>query len=287
MTYFYQISGIKIRIELPFEMTVSKESQEFLKSDSDVDFIFKLIPVPCLSMPKHSGTWMVNACYYVEDSGYSVYHCPVRGDIPYAHVLWQRQTPKLLLCEYVTGQEQMLCHSRDILELLGLESVMLQHDALLLHASFVRWKGKGILFTAPSGTGKSTQANLWEQYSGAEILNGDRAALRKRDDSWYAWGLPYAGSSGIYRNESSPIAALVVLRQAKENRIHRISAGEAMRYIYPELTIHRWDAAYVSRAIDLFLELADQVPVFLLECLPNRGAVQLLEDQLTERGGRL
>ena len=59
-------------------------------------------------------------------------------------------------------------------------------------ASFIRWQGRGILFSAPSGTGKSTQANLWVQHQGAEVINGDRAALRQVGGRWQAFGLPYA-----------------------------------------------------------------------------------------------
>lgn len=173
--------------------------------------------------------------------------------------------------------------SKNIIDLLELESLLLNWRGLILHASFVSHNGGGILFSAPSGTGKSTQASLWETYMGARIINGDRTALRKKDGVWTAWGLPYAGTSGIYRNESWPVRAIVLLRQAKENRISGVSHQEALRSLYPELTIHRWDPQFVSKALDLLLELIQQAPVFLLECLPDRGAVELLANKLSER----
>ena len=53
-----------------------------------------------------------------------------------------------------------------------------------------------------------------------------------------------------------------------------------MRSIYPEITIHRWDPDFVAKALDLFLELCIDVPVYLQECLPDEGAVRTLEERL-------
>ena len=128
--------------------------------------------------------------------------------------------------------------------------------------------------------GKSTQAELWRQYEGAEILNGDRAALRKKNGIWHGYGLPYAGTSGIYRNESAPLKVIVALRQATENRIRRIAGAEAFSYLYPETMIHRWDPQFESRAAELLLSLLSEIPVFLLECRADRGAVEILKTEI-------
>ena len=53
--------------------------------------------------------------------------------------------------------------------------------------------------------GKSTQADLWNKYEGCEIINGDRSAITKKDGVWNAYGLPFAGSSRIYKNVKNPI----------------------------------------------------------------------------------
>ena len=280
MTYYYEIAGIHIRCEIPFPLTITSESAPFLISECQPDLVFQFVPVAAVDLPATGGIWMVNTCYHTNEQGYTTYHCPIRGKLPYSRISWEKDTPGLLRCEYVSGMEHMLSYSRNLVELLELESLLLRNDGLLLHASFVRWEGSGILFSAPPGTGKSTQAALWERYAGAEVINGDRTALRFQKGAWVAWGLPYAGTSGIYRNDSAPVAAIVVLRQAKENRISAISPSEAMRFLYPELTIHRWDSGFVSKAVDLFLNLTCRVPVYLLECLPDAGAVETLRERL-------
>ena len=106
-------------------------------------------------------------------------------------------------------------------------------------------------------------------YEGAEILNGDRAAVRKSGGCWYAYGLPYAGSSGIYRNESTELSAVVVLRQAKENRIRRMKRLEIIQNLYPETTVHQWERDFVEKALTILTGLAEEVPFYLLECRPG------------------
>lgn len=171
-------------------------------------------------------------------------------------------------------------YSHNLCSLIGLETLLLKYNGLLLHSSFIRWEGMGILFSAPSGTGKSTQAALWVQHEGAEIINGDRAGMIKQQNQWTAWGLPVAGSSNVYRNESAPVKTIIALRQASENRIRRLRPGEAFRYLYPEVTVHAWDRSDVEHASELLLELVTEVPVYLLECRPDTEAVSLVRGTL-------
>ena len=280
MTLIFDICQIKIRCDLDFEVSISPDTNAFLTSPCQPALTFRFLPVSDLSFPKDKGTVRGVCRYFHWQTGYSIFWCFAGTERPYACVSGSADNPSALFCHYLPDSVKFLSTSKAVVDLLGLESLMLRHHALLLHAAFIRSNGRGILFTAPSGTGKSTQASLWEKYMGAEILNGDRAGIRKIGDTWHAFGLPYAGSSNIYRNESAPLKALVLLRQAKDNRISRISSAEAMRSIYPEITIHRWEPGFVNQAVDLFLELCTDVPFYLLECLPDEDAVRTLEGKL-------
>ena len=201
---------------------------------------------------------------------------------PYAFVSRETLQEGVLRCQYLPGNEKYMDFAHNLMTLMDIEATLLAFDAILLHASLISWQGMGILFSAPSGTGKSTQADLWARLENAEILNGDRAALRKRDGVWRGYGLPYAGTSGIHRNESAPMKALVALRQAKENRIRQIRGSEAFRYLYPETTIHRWDRSFEEKAAGLLVEVLSDVPVFLLECRPDAEAVEILKDAVVQ-----
>lgn len=161
-----------------------------------------------------------------------------------------------------------------------LSGFLIDNDAMILHSSVIACAGRGIVFTAPSGTGKSTQAELWHKYRGADILNGDRTILRRQNNHYYGWGSPYAGSSNIFKNESVPLAAIVVLRQAPANSIHRLNMREACLYLLSEMSISGWNKNVVERQTDWMIHLLETIPVYRLDCLPDQSAVDLLSATL-------
>ena len=156
---------------------------------------------------------------------------------------------------------------------------------LLLHASLVEVDGRAVAFTASSGTGKSTQADLWAAHLGATIMNGDRAFLRRCGDGWVAYGSPWAGSSPYVRNLSAPLAAVVALEQAPENAIRRIRGPELVGRLYNNLRYPLWDEGATACSLASFDALAREVPVYLLSCRPDVEAA-LLTREAVLGGGR-
>ena len=168
----------------------------------------------------------------------------------------------------------------DIFKLLMLDKLFSLNNIILLHSSYIKYKNNAILFSAPSGTGKSTQANLWNKYENAEIINGDKTAIQKVNRIWYAYGLPYAGSSDIFKNISTPISAIVVLRKGSKNKVEKLTLKEAFKHIYSETIINIWDEQFVNMVVDMILDIIDNIPVYLLSCLPNQDAVELLKSKI-------
>lgn len=166
--------------------------------------------------------------------------------------------------------------------LLALEKRMLEHSSLVLHTAFMVYRDQAVLFSAPSGTGKSTQANLWETYRGTWTANGDRCLLRKENGIWRAEGWPVCGSSGICHVESHPIRAIVMLSQAPENRVQRLTQGNAFSQVYSQITVNRWARRSVVQAMDLIEDLTQAVPVYHLACNISEDAVACLERALEE-----
>lgn len=164
--------------------------------------------------------------------------------------------------------------------LIGLLPVVARSSGLLLHASLVEHRGRAVAFTASSGTGKSTQADLWHEHLGAEIMNGDRAFIRRFDDEWRAYGSPWAGSSPYIKNVKAPLAGIVVLRQAPENRIRRLNAAEVMAYLYNNVRYPFWDEEATAASLETLDALIREIPIFLLECRPDEEAVRITRDAI-------
>lgn len=165
---------------------------------------------------------------------------------------------------------------------LGMESLLLAKARLCLHASCVRTAMGGILFSGPSGIGKSTQSELWLQHRGASLINGDRPILSKDGAGWLAWGSPYAGSSRCHINESCRVAAVVMLRQEKTCFLRLLDQSEAFRAVWSGLTMNSWNEKMVERAVELTMELIRTVPVYELGCTPDARAVDFLERELEQ-----
>ncbi len=171
-----------------------------------------------------------------------------------------------------------------VLNSMSAEHLVAQNGGFVFHSSFVEYGGKGILFTAPSGTGKSTQADLWKKYRDAEIINGDRSVVRITDAGIVACGIPFAGSSQICLNKTLPLGAIVYLKQAPQNRIRRLGGSEAFCRIWEGCSVNTWDKADVAAMSETVQQVIGAVPMFELACTPDEEAVKTLEKALKQEG---
>lgn len=162
-----------------------------------------------------------------------------------------------------------------------IEELLLQNRALILHSASIIYRGKAIIFTAPSGTGKTTQTDLWERYrDGVTHLNGDRTLLQHTLDGWYACGFPIYGGSVRCVQAAVPIHAIVVIRQSPVDQIRALSPLEKVSLLYSEITVPTMDRAVVESAMDLIQLAAEEIPVVQLDCTMNETAVEALHRRL-------
>lgn len=178
---------------------------------------------------------------------------------------------------YTAGYLESLAVYRKICEQL------IADDILLFHGSALAMDGKGYLFTAPSGTGKSTHAALWRQVYGERVtmINDDKPLLRIRPEEITVYGTPWAGKANLQTNTSAPVAGIVLLHQAPGNIIRRMTEREA----YPRLLsqTHRVaDPQGLLRTLDLVQQLA-RLPVYELGCTPTPEAALLACRTLTKK----
>jgi len=194
-------------------------------------------------------------------------------------LIYSEEKNKMII-QYPMQKDVFLFEHFNIWNYMAFENPLLYYQAFLLHSSFISWQNNGILFTAPSGTGKSTQADLWKKYEDADIYNGDRTIIRKIDGKYYGFGSPYAGSSGIYRNESAPIKAIVVIEQGPDNVIRRLHGREAFLPLFRETLMNTWNKEYMEKMTDLLMDAACQIPVYHLSCRPDQDAVNTVKNEI-------
>ena len=166
--------------------------------------------------------------------------------------------------------------------LFAMEKRMLADEAMVLHCSVLKVDDGVILFSGPSGIGKSTQAGLWTKYRGARVINGDRTLLKKEDSRWMSLGWPICGSSEICYNESYPVKAVVFLGQAKDNRGIRLRYFDAIKSMISQITVNGWNPKFVEKIWNLAEDFAAVIPVFEYGCNMKESAVDTLEGMLQD-----
>lgn len=168
------------------------------------------------------------------------------------------------------------------ISLLALEKRMLLYNNLIFHCAYVEHEGEAILFSAPSGGGKSTQAELWNRYRGCRTINGDRALFVKSEMEWNAAGWPICGTSRICLQEKMKIKAVVFLQKGQKNHIVRMAGLNAVQALYSQITVNSWDSNKVNKVFDILVDFMNLVPVFQLTCDISEDAVVCLETILDE-----
>ncbi len=150
---------------------------------------------------------------------------------------------------------------------------------VLFHAAVVSHGGRGYMFLGPSGTGKSTHAALWQRnIEGAQLVNDDNPVVRIGDDGRaMVYGSPWSGKTPCYRNVAYPLGGIVALRQAPYNRITRISGIRAYAVLLPGISGKRWDRSIADGLHDTENTLVRNVPVWTMECLPDKEAALICE----------
>lgn len=214
----------------------------------------------------------------------------IYSQVPIHNIFFSQKDYKQVLCALKNDYSEFLlstrgtCSNEVFLELFmtAFYSYISLYEALLMHASAISYENKSIVFTASSGVGKTTQAELWAKHKGAMILNGDKVFLKKEQDSIHAWGSPWKGSSPYAENASAPLRAIVALEQAEENSIRKLEGFEMLEYVIPHVFFPSWDE-HCEQAVLTFLDqVLGETEVYLLKCRPDEAAVELLEATIKE-----
>lgn len=172
---------------------------------------------------------------------------------------------------------------REVFNAMGFDVILANEKKLILHASFIAYQNKAILFSAPSGTGKSTQADLWQKYvNDVKIINGDRAIIGIEDNVVKVYGLPFCGTSKITLNQSFNLNTIVILRQGKINKLVELSAKDSYKYLFSQVNWIGWDKKLQLNILDLLEKVVNSIKIYYFECLPDRSAVEMLKTTITK-----
>lgn len=280
ITKHYRFAGLDFTVELPEDAAYVEERNltEFRAEPGQDPHRFLCDYVEELPAPEGIQT--------VTQPNFTLY------EVPEGHVRYIGGSNSYVRAEHrgklhTVQVKKNPCNSRigvkTLLESMEVEHLIARNDGFVFHCSYIDREGEAILFTAPSETGKSTQADLWHQYRGAEIINGDRAAIRLADGKLLAEGIPFAGSSQYCRNRSLPIRAIIYLGQAPKTTIRKLRGYEAFSKLWEGVSVNTWDREDLERVSAVVQKVASEIPVYHMPCTPDESAVIALEEALRKQ----
>ena len=278
----YCFAGVEVQIVAPKEWmyTDDKYLAPFVVEDVKEPHVFTFEPAD--DLPEPCGNCVVKKPGFIvyERNGISTrYIGSVEKGWENAYICAQHSGKEhKIILKKSQFNEQIGTHT--VLSAIAAEHLIAQENGVVFHCSYIDVNGKAVLFTAPSETGKSTQADLWHTLRGAEIINGDRATIRLVDGKLYAAGIPFAGSSIYCKNETLPLAAIVYLGQAPTTSIHRLKGYQAFAKVWEGVSINTWNKDDMEKVTALVKNIVETVPVFYMPCKPDESAVIALEKAL-------
>lgn len=190
---------------------------------------------------------------------------------------------EILMSEDYTAARLHICEKADALFALNNALMLMyafstaQMGTLEMHASVIMNGGKGYLFLAKSGTGKSTQSRMWlENIEGSVLLNDDNPIVRVHEDgSIVVYGSPWSGKTPCYKNISCPVGAFVQISRSPENRITPLNALSSYAIIYSSCSGFKAERKMSDGLHKTIEALVLGSRCFVLDCRPDAQAAQV------------
>lgn len=272
--YDLSFAGLSFRIDSPFSLRLPAYFRPFLAAEvrpAEPDVTIE-VEVGDLQADERLDDTVIRSFYW--DHGKRIYR------------LEPRAAPERIALMIPPEFQERFAQNANWLLYLALERPLLRHGRLILHASAVLYHGRAILFTAPSGGGKSTQAEIWARSLHAQIINGDKVILQDDGTDLIAYGSPIAGSSGIYRDIRAPVAAIVQLEKGDENTVAPLTMRERYLLLYGEAVKSDWDPAFNKELLRRAASYPQRTEYVRLRCVPDRSAAECLLHYLNTKETR-
>ena len=171
-------------------------------------------------------------------------------------------------------------YSDEYLETLALlrkvTEALFDYDTILFHGSVIAVDGAAYLFTAKSGTGKSTHTRLWREMLGekAVMVNDDKPFLKITDEGVIACGSPWMGKHRLGSNIQVPLKAICILERGEENRIQKIMPKDAVHMLLQQSS-RPMDPRKLPKYLELIDWLSQKVEFYRLQCNMDPEAARI------------
>ena len=154
------------------------------------------------------------------------------------------------------------------------------HGKYALHSASNYYQEKAWLYSASSGTGKTTHVKLWEKLYAVPVLNGDLNLLGMEKDEVFVYGIPWCGTSGVYTTKKYPLGGIILLKRGTENRVCKLPQDERQLYTAQRMISPAWTEKQVDDSLLFAEKLSDRIPIRQLYCTQEPSAAAVMKEYI-------
>ena len=158
----------------------------------------------------------------------------------------------------------------------------LKEGIVAIHSVSIDYKGKAWLFSASSGTGKSTHASLWNKLYDTPVINGDLNLLGMKDGKPAVFGLPWCGTSNTYSNKEYELGGIFLLKRNTSDFVEELSDSDRILLVQKRLISPSWDFEMTNKELDIVTELVKNIKVAVLNCTKNDEAARVMKEYIDQ-----
>lgn len=213
-----------------------------------IQFNMKLADLNVLVNCRYETTKDFCSDYFCEDENFDIFASTTDKEIADESALVEGSS---------LNQAEQLCIYRSIAKQLP------NFNRFVFHGAAITYKDKGVLFTAPSGTGKTTHIRFWKKVFGDDVLvvNGDKPIL-KVDENVTVYGTPWAGKENYQLNRQAPLKSICVIKRGTDNTVTRLKDEEAVKCLMQQIYLPK-DPVALTKTLSLLSTLIKTVPCYV------------------------
>lgn len=284
--YYYNVAGIKLKIDGLREYSVNRMVEYSCEPCEVIDIYISINirqePIKLSFDEKNSVSDGIFSYAKVDGGLVSYRFIPQLGAVTHT-IEFDREYKNVNITVYdvdstgIFNEPLLDIYTHAVLgEAFGI--AILKHNRFTFHSSSIYRNGRGLAFSAPSGTGKSTHTTLWEKtVDGTKILNDDKPVITFNKNDIIISGSPWSGKTEFNKNISVPLDAIVFLQRAKENSIIKLGTAQAISRILTAVKKPPFEET-MDLCLDMMSQLTEKVPAYLLSCNISEEAVYLVKE---------